>query len=136
MYLLDTNIVSEMRRPRPHGAVRAWFASVSNDRIFLPSIVAGEIQIGIERTRKSDAGKAADLSDWLDEIVARSQWLEPGPDVFRIWGGLVGRADPALIVDALIAATALHHNMIVVTRNTRDFSPFGVRLLNPFEPET
>lgn len=132
MYLLDTNIASELRRLRPHGAVVAWIESIRTESIFLPAIAAGEIQIGIERTRKNDAKKAAELSEWLRLLLTTSQWIAPGPEVFRIWGQLVER-NPALVIDALIAATAMHHNMTVVTRNVRDFSNFDVRILNPFE---
>ena len=131
MYLLDTNIASELRRLRPHGAVLAWIESIPSESMFLPAIAAGEIQIGIERTRKNDAEKAAELSEWLRLLLTTSKWIAPGPEVFRIWGQLVEKR-PALVVDALIAATAMHHNMIVVTRNVRDFSNFDVGILNPF----
>jgi predicted nucleic acid-binding protein len=132
MYLLDTNIVSELRRRVPHGAVVAWIKSTPADSLFLPAIVAGEIQMGIERTRKNDAEKAAQLSSWLQLLLSTSQWITPGPEVFLIWGQLVEKA-PNLLVDALVAATAIHHNMTVVTRNVRDFHHFNVPVLNPFD---
>ena len=132
MYLLDTNIVSELRRRIPHGAVVAWIKSTPVDRLFLPAIVAGEIQMGIERTRKSDAEKAEALSRWLELLLTTSQWVAPGPEVFLLWGKLVEKA-PNLVADALIAATAIHHNMTVVTRSIRDFHHFNVPVLNPFD---
>jgi len=132
MYLLDTNVVSELRRQRPHGAVLAWMRSVRHEDIFLPAICAGEIQMGIERTRGNDPQKAADLSNWLGAILASSQWIAHGPEVFRLWG-TIAEKNPDLFADALIAATAIHHNMTVVTRNIADFARFNVRVFNPFD---
>ena len=133
MYLLDTNIVSELRRVRPHGAVVDWIVSVPAEDLYLPTIVAGEIQIGIERTVVTDSEKAAELSHWLDSLLSTSQWIDADAHIFRVWARLTVRTPPALMIDALIAATALHRNLTVVTRNIRDFSMFGVAVLNPFE---
>ncbi|MBZ5758441.1 MULTISPECIES: type II toxin-antitoxin system VapC family toxin [unclassified Rhizobium] len=133
MYLLDTNVVSELRRHRPHGAVVAWIKSVSSETIYLPAVVIGEIAIGIERTSVSDPVKAQELSEWLDQILNTSQCISADAQTFRIWGGLTHRLAPDLLVDALIAATAVQRNMIVVTRNVGDFIKLGVQVLNPFE---
>jgi toxin FitB len=132
MYLLDTNVILELRRARPHGAVLAWLDTVSGDQLFIPSVVVGEIQIGIERTLESNPEKAAALALWLDSLLQTSQFLDLGPDVFRTWARLIVRSTPDMFVDALIAASAIHHNKIVVTRNVRDFERFPVKVLNPF----
>lgn len=131
--MLDTNVVSELKRAKPHGAVLEWIISVPDESIFLPAVVAGEIQIGSEHARKNAVRKADALSGWLAALLSSSEWIDLSPEVFRIWGSIVERGNPALVVDALIAATALHHDMIVVTRNVRDFQQFDVRILNPFE---
>jgi predicted nucleic acid-binding protein len=133
MYLLDTNVISELRRPRPHGAVVAWIKSVPSEAMFVPSVVIGEIQIGIERAAQSDPVKARELSAWLDQLLATSQCLSADADTFRIWGRLTHRLASGMLVDALIAATAQQRNLVVVTRNVGDFEWLGVRVLNPFE---
>ncbi|CDZ61478.1 type II toxin-antitoxin system VapC family toxin [Neorhizobium galegae] len=133
MYLLDTNVVSEMRRERPHGAVSAWMTSIDASSLYMSAVVVGEIQIGIERTAASNPERAVELAGWLDDIVSTARILPADAEVFRIWAKFAVRIDDKHIIDALIAATALRHNMTVVTRNVRDFEPLGVRVLNPFE---
>ena len=135
MYLLDTNVVSELRRPRPHGAVLAWLADVSADQLFVSSVTIGEIQAGIEITREQDAARAEELRDWLDKVVDSYVILPMDASVFREWARLMHRRSSALTEDAMIAATAIVHRLTVVTRNVRDFEQFGVELLNPFETE-
>lgn len=132
MYLLDTNVISELRRPKPHGAVLAWIASIPEHELTVPAVCVGEIQIGIERTAGLDPQKAKEISEWLDALVASSQVAPAGAEIFRIWAKLVVRAQSALLVDALIAATAIHGQMTVATRNLRDFEPFGVPCFDPF----
>ena len=133
MYLLDTNVVSELRRARPHGAVVAWLHSVEDSSLHLSTVTLGEIQAGIELTREQDAAKAADLEAWLD-LVADVYNLVPmdGP-VFRRWATLMHRRSDTLYEDAMIAATAQVHGLTVVTRNVADFAVFGVPLFNPFD---
>jgi len=133
VYLLDTNVISELRRVRPHGAVLAWIKSVPSEMMFVPAAVIGEIQIGIERTANSDLLRAKELSSWLDQVLATSQCLSADAGTFQIWGRLAHRLAPDMLVDALIAATAQQRNLTVVTRNISDFEKLGVRLLNPFE---
>lgn len=70
MYLLDTNVVSELRKNKPHGAVLAWIKSVPDASLYLPSVTIGEIQAGIELTREQDPEKAAELDRWLDQVAA------------------------------------------------------------------
>lgn len=136
MYLLDTNILSEMRRSRPHGAVVAWMMSVDVNELYIPAVVVGEIQIGIQRTMAGNPERAAELSSWLDGVIQSSRVINVDAEVFRIWGRIVSKIDSRLIVDALIAAIALRHNLTIVTRNVRDFEGFNVPVLNPFEHKT
>jgi predicted nucleic acid-binding protein len=132
VYLLDTNVVSELRRPRPHGAVVAWLGSVPGSELYLSAVTLAELQAGIERLREQDAPRATALETWLDQ-VARSWNILPmdGP-AFRLWAKLMHRRSDDLIEDAMIAATALSRGLTVVTRNIRDFAAFGVPLLDPF----
>ena len=132
MYLLDTNVVSELRRKRPHGAVVAWFASVAGQRVSISAVTIGEIQVGVENTRQTDAQKAAEIEAWLDRIVGAEEILPLDSADFRLWAILMHRKPPHVSEDAMIAATARIRDLIVVTRNTSDFQMFGVRTLNPF----
>jgi predicted nucleic acid-binding protein len=132
MYVLDTNVISELRRPRPHGGVMAWLSTVADDKLHIASVTIGEIQTGIERTRSHDKAKADALDDWLTEIVATYNILPMDENAFRLWAKMmVGKPD-SLLFDGMIAATALTNRMVVVTRNTRDFQNFGVAMLDPF----
>ena len=133
MYLLDTNIVSELRKPRPHGGVVAWLQSTEDADLHLSAVTLGEIQAGVELTRDQDAAKAAVIEAWL-ELVAQSYSVLPMDGAaFRAWARLMHRRSDTLYEDAMIAATAAVHNLTVVTRNVADFEPFGVRVLNPFK---
>jgi predicted nucleic acid-binding protein len=133
MYLLDTNVVSELRKPRPHGAVLAWIKSVPDSALHLCAVTLGEIQAGIELTRERDAAKAASIEAWADEIATLYNLLPMDVETFRLWARLMHRRSDTVYEDAMIAACALRHGLTVVTRNTRDFAPFEVALLNPFE---
>ena len=132
MYLLDTNIVSELRKPKPHGGVVAWLQSIADADLHLSAVTLGEIQAGIELTREQDASKAATIEAWL-ELVAQSYNVMPmdGP-TFRVWARLMHRKSNTLYEDAMIAATATVHNLTVVTRNVADFTALEVRVFNPF----
>jgi len=132
MYLLDTNVVSELRRPRPHGAVVAWLESVSNEHLHLSAVTVGEIQSGIEITRERDGDKAAEIEAWLDQVAGAYNLLAMDARAFRMWARLMHRKSDRLIEDAMIAATAAVHGLTVVTRNVSDFEGFGVRTFNPF----
>ena len=132
MHLLDTNIVSKLRKPKPHGAVVAWIEGLEDTQLYLSAVTIGEIQSGIELTRSTNAEKAHEIERWLDQVAATYNVLPMDSQTFRRWARLMhGRSDD-LIEDAMIAATALCHDLIVVTRNVRDFMPFGVRTLDPF----
>jgi predicted nucleic acid-binding protein len=132
VYLLDTNVVSELRKPKPHGGVLAWLKSVSDRDLHLSAVSLGEIQAGIEITREQDPAKAADIEAWADQVAATWNMLPMDAATFRIWAKLMHRRSDTLIEDAMIAATALIHGLQVVTRNVGDFKGFGVRAWNPW----
>jgi predicted nucleic acid-binding protein len=133
VYLLDTNVISELRKPRPHGAVLAWLEAVDNAHLHLASVSLGEIQAGIERRREQDAAKANAIESWLDQLSESSTILPMDGTAFRCWAQLMHRRSDALYEDTMIAAIALVHGLTVVTRNLKDFEGFGVELFNPFE---
>ncbi len=133
MYLLDTNIISELRRPRPHGAVVAWLESVADSDLHLSAVSLGEIQAGIELARDQDAVKADEIEQWADLVAASWNVLPMNGETFREWARLMHRRSDTLYEDAMIAATARLHKLTVVTRNVRDFSHLNVELFNPFK---
>jgi predicted nucleic acid-binding protein len=132
MYLLDTNVVSELRRLRPHGAVLAWLRSVPDSALYLSAVTIGELQAGVEITREQDATRAAELEIWVGQIADTFNVLAMDARAFRCWARFAHRRSSELVEDAMIAATAEVHNLTVVTRNVRDFRPFGVPTLDPF----
>jgi predicted nucleic acid-binding protein len=132
-YLLDTNVVSELRKPRPHGAVLAWLESVDDASLHLATVTLGEIQAGIELTREQDVEKAREIEVWLDLVSDSYNVLPMDGPAFRCWARLMHRKSDTLYEDAMIAAIAKVHGLTVVTRNVTDFLPFDVELLNPFE---
>jgi len=133
MYLLDTNVVSELRRPRPHGAVVAWLESVADANLHLSAVTIGEIQAGIEITRERDAAKADEIEAWLEQVAQTFNILDMDARAFRAWAKLVHRRSDEIMEDAMIAASAAVHGLTVVTRNIRDFDKLNVPILNPFE---
>lgn len=132
MYLLDTNVVSELRRPRPHPAVLGWLKGTEDTALHLSAVTIAEIQSGIERTRDHDTGKAEELEEWLDMVSATYSVLPMDAAAFRRWARLMHRRSDTLYEDAMIAATALCHGFTVVTRNVRDFALFDVPVFDPF----
>ncbi len=133
MYLLDTNVISELRKVKPHGAVLAWFQSVPSPSLHLSAVVLGEIQAGIELTRENDKSKAQEIEAWLDGLQQSFAVLDADAAVYRRWAKITHRKANHHDQDAMIAATALVHELTVVTRNVKDFKTFGVRLLDPFK---
>ena len=133
MYLLDTNVVSELRRPRPHPAVVEWIRQTPAHQLFVSAVTIGEIQAGIEITRERDAAKADELEAWLSQVLDSFSVLPADAAAFREWARLKHRQPDSLLEDALIAAIAAVHSLTVVTRNERDFDRLGVASLNPFE---
>lgn len=134
-FLLDTNVISELRKPKPHGAVVSWITRTPEEALFVSAVTLGEIQAGIEITRALQPDKAEELEQWLNEVAETYNVLAADAAVFRRWATLMhGRADHHL-EDALIAATALVRDLTVATRNTDDFKPFGVSLVNPFRTD-
>lgn len=132
MFLLDTNVLSELRKTKPHGAVTAWFASIRKDLIKIPAAAIGEIQAGIEVTRKQNQPKAAEIERWLDRVVAFYDVIPMDAAIFRRWARMMAGKSDDLYNDAMIAATAHEMRFTLVTRNTKDFASFGVKLINPF----
>lgn len=133
MYLLDTNVLSELRKPRPHGAVLAWVRDTDPALVRLSAVTLGEIQAGIELTREQDEAKAEAIERWLAAAIDAFDILPVDAPVFRAWARLMLRRSDTLLLDALIAATALVNRLTVVTRNTRDFEALQVPVFNPFE---
>ena len=131
-FLLDTNVVSELRRPRPHGGVVAWIQSVDDAELYLTSVTVGEIQAGIEITRDQDPAKAGEIERWLDQVCDTFNILNMDGRAFRSWAQLMDHQSDTLYEDAMIAAIAKVHQLTVVTPNVADFKPFAVPLVNPF----
>ncbi len=132
MYLLDTNIVSELRKTKPHGGVVSWIETVPDQDLHLSVVTLAEIQAGIEITREQDALKAAEIEAWADQVAATYNILPMDAATFRLWAKLMHRQTNTVYEDAMIAATALMHQFTIATRNVRDFERFAVPLFNPF----
>lgn len=125
-------MVSELRRLRPHGAVVTWLRATPHEHLFLSAVTIGELQAGVELTREQDSVKAAEIEEWINRVAENYNILVMDAATFRRWARLMHRQADDLSEDAMIAATAQVHNLTVVTRNVRDFVPFGVATLNPF----
>jgi len=134
MYLLDTNVISELRKKKPHPAVVNWLLSIDDSQLYLSAITIGEIQAGIELTREQDAAKVRELNNWLNQVASSYNILPMDAAAFRCWAQLMHKKSDTLYEDGMIAAIATLHNLTVVTRNIADFTSFDVPLLNPFEP--
>jgi toxin FitB len=133
MLLLDTNIVSELRRVRPHGAVVAWLEAQDDSTLHLSAVTLGEIQAGIEITRGQDPARAAEIEAWADDLAEAWNILPVDAAIYRVWAKLIHGQSQHLYEDALIAATARVHGLTVATRNVADFASFGVPIVNPFD---
>jgi toxin FitB len=135
-WLVDTNILSELRKgDRANEGVRAWFADASEDQLFTSVLVLGELRRGIESIRRRDLPSALALEQWLTRLTTgfADRVLSIDGRVSDRWGRL-NVPDPVPTVDGLLAATALVHDLVLVTRNTRDVERTGARLLDPTTP--
>ena len=130
-YLLDTNIVSELRKTKPHGGVLAWLRELRDEQIFLSAVTFGELQRGIER-RAQDRIKAQEIESWVERLANSTQILTMDAVCFREWARLMEGKQDHLLEDAMIAATARIHGLVVATRNDRDFAQLDVPVANPF----
>ena len=134
MYLIDTMVLSELRRRQRDPGVVAWISRQQHDDLFLSVVSIGEIERGIARQRSMDAAFAEELATWLNRLLHlhRERLLAVDLPVARRWGQLSAALghDSA---DLLIAATALEHGLTVVTRNLRHFTPTGVATLDPWQ---
>jgi toxin FitB len=133
-YLLDTVVLTELRKSKPTPTVLRWIRAQQSGQLFISVVSVGEIERGIEKARKSDAVFANELGRWLETLltVYGEHILPVSTPIARRWGSLSAKLgnDGA---DILIAATALTHGLTVATRNVKHFSPTGASVLNPFE---
>ena len=132
MYLIDTNIISELRRPRPHAGLVAWLSGIPSDQVFISAVTLGELQAGVENARHQDPGTAEIIESWIDSVAASYSVLPMDGGAFRCWAKLMHGKSADLMADAMIAATAVVRNLTVVTRNLRDFERLGVPAFDPF----
>jgi hypothetical protein len=132
-YLVDTCILSETRKVRPHGGVLAWLRAQRDEHLHLPALVFGEIQSGIESIRNAEPQRAAHLDAWVKELQSHPRILPMDAACFRIWAVMMRKKAPDLAFDAMIAATAKVHDLTVATRDVRHFALFDVSVMNPFE---
>jgi toxin FitB len=132
-FLLDTNVVSEIRKQTPDPGIARWFDSVPADRLFLSVLVVGEIRQGIEKLARRDAAQAEIFERWLRQLVGGygDRIVPITESIAQSWGRL-NVPDPVPVVAGLMAATALVHDWTLVTRNVDDIRSTGVRVLNPF----
>ena len=130
-FLLDTNILSEIRKPKPHGGVLSWF-TVHQDRCATPAIALFELQMGVERLRTQDPERASQFEFWIERLESASTIVPFDAIASREAARLLQRQPMTLIADAMIAAIAKVNGLTLATRNTRDFERFKVELVNPF----
>ena len=139
MFLLDTNVVSEIRKgSRCDANVANWHSEVAESRLFISSLTIGEIRRGIELARRrGDRPQANTLETWLQTIIQQfsGRILNVDTTVAETWGAM-SAIRPVPVIDGLLAATAMQHNLILVTRNVADVEGLGIQILNPFEPQT
>ena len=132
-YLLDTNILSELRKPKPHGGVLAWFTAFNSAGFAIPVLSLFEMQIGVEQLRSKDSYRAAAFEFWISRLEAADNVLSFDGSAAREAARLLYGKPGHLLADGMIAAIARVHGLTIATRNTRDFEQFDVPLVNPFE---
>lgn len=133
MVLIDTNVLSELRRPRPDAGVLSWFDHVEDHHAFISVLVLGEIRCGAERLRQRDPVRAGSIDVWLTALKEQfsDRVLEVTQEVSEVWGRLHA-IRPLPTIDGLLAATALVHGATLITRNVRDVEGTGVACHSPF----
>jgi predicted nucleic acid-binding protein len=133
--LVDTNVISELRRRDPDANVRAWFAQRPATELYLSVLTLGEIRKGVEAL--TDLGRRTVLREWLERelpVFFADRLLPIDAGVAHQWGQLLAKAGRSLpAIDSLLAATALHHNLVLVTRNLKDVAGLPVKVLNPWD---
>ena len=134
-YLIDTNIISEVRKgERCDANVAAWYDTIDDGDLYLSVLILGEVRKGIERVRPRDPAQADALEDWLGTVrEAFAARILPVDDAVAEEWGRMGAQRPVSTIDALLAATAKVHGMTLVTRNTADVSDLGASIVNPFD---
>ena len=132
-YLFDINVISDLRKAKPHGAVLVWARSLPFEEVFLSTVTIGELQVGVELTRYQDPVKAAEIEAWIDNLVRQVQILPMDTVCFREWARLMRGRPTQLKADAMLAATVRVHRLTLATRNEADFKHFDVEVFNPFK---
>jgi predicted nucleic acid-binding protein len=134
-YLIDTNVISELRRREPDPHVLDWYHAAPSAGLFLSVLSIGEIRLGIERLRRKDGAQAQALESWLDGLAISfaDRIIGIDADTAQEWGRL-NVPDPLPVIDGLLAASAKVRGWTLVTRNTADLARCGVTLVNPFQP--
>lgn len=132
MYILDTNVISEMRKPRPHGALLQWYRAQNLDDLFLSSITLYELQRGSELTRRQDRSKATEIEQWITTLSTTFDVLPLDGAAAQLTAKFMEKHSPNMLADAMIAAMAFTYDLTVATRNVRDFEEFPVAIINPF----
>jgi toxin FitB len=133
-FLLDTNVISETRKPKPSPRVMAWMESIPRNSLYLSVMVIGEIRAGIGRVARRDHPQAAAIAAWAEELREEygDRILPVTVDVAEEWAKLTV-PDKLPVIDGLMAATANVHRLTFVTRNVRDIVRSNVPVLNPFD---
>jgi predicted nucleic acid-binding protein len=134
-FLLDTNVVSELRKSAPHPRVAEWHTTHSRATVYLSTLVVGEIRRGIDRLRPRDPKQADVLERWLAGLTAsyHERLLPVTAEIAEEWGRMSATTQPPPVIDGLMAATASVHSLTLVTRNVADVARTGVPLVNPFD---
>lgn len=132
-FLLDTNVISELRKIKPHGALVAWLETLRVEQIFLSAVTMGELQTGVELTRRQDPAKAREIELFLTSVEMSFAFVPMDHACFREWSRLMAGKPDALREDAMIAATARIHGFTVATRDEKDFKHLRVDIFNPFK---
>lgn len=132
-YLLDTNVVSEIQKKKPNPQVVAWFSVVHYSQLHISCITIGEIRKGMLKLSKNDSVASLKLKKWLEELIIdyNERILNIDKEIFEEWGELMS-IDGTNAIDALIAAQAKQNNMILVTRNTKHYNMFNIKIFDPF----